>query len=82
MPQQRGDEREAPLRAKVGDVTWRKLNSKTGVPSALILDGPNPYIKGDEDTYSPHGYVMLEFNGKSIQETYLSPEGAAWPVPG
>ena len=78
MPQQRGDERNAPAQAKAGDVVWRKLAAKTGVPSALILDGPNPYITDDKDTYSPHGYLTLEFNGKEVHETYLSPDGEVW----
>lgn len=78
MPQQRGDEKTAPIDSKVGDVAWRILKAKTGVPSALILDGPNPDIKGDEQSYSPHGYVTIEFNGKKLHETYFSPEGTKW----
>jgi hypothetical protein len=75
MPQRRGDEVNAPLDSANCGVTWRKLAAKPAVPSAVILDGPNPYIKGEEDTYSPHGYVSLELRGKKLHETYWTPDG-------
>ena len=76
MPQRRGKETSAPVDAQKGDVAWRKLAAKPGiVPSAVILDGPNPYIKGEEKTYSPHGYVTLEFDGKKLHESCFLPDG-------
>jgi predicted phosphodiesterase len=75
MPQRRGSEQNAPVDLEKCGVTWRRLPKKTGVPSAVILDGPNPYIKKEEDTYAPHGYVTLKFTGKNLHESYLTPEG-------
>jgi predicted phosphodiesterase len=75
MPQQRGDEKKAPIDSQIGEVAWRKLAAKTAVPSAIILDGPNPYINGSEATYSPHGYMTIELSGKKLHETYLLPDG-------
>jgi predicted phosphodiesterase len=75
MPQRRGKEKTAPVDLEKCGVTWRKLAAKPGVPSAVILDGPNPYIKGEEETYSPHGYVSLQFSDKKLHECYWTPEG-------
>jgi predicted phosphodiesterase len=75
MPQRRGAEKEAPVDLEKCGVTWRKLPAKLGVPSAVILDGPNHFIKGDEKTYSPHGYVTLRFAGKALHESYVTPDG-------
>ena len=45
------------------------------VPDSWILDGPNPYIKGEETKFSPHGYVMLEFDGDHLIETVRDADG-------
>lgn len=47
-----------------------------GGPSSLFLDGPNPYIKGQEKDYSPNGYMTLGFTGGKIHETVCDPDGA------
>jgi hypothetical protein len=75
MPQRRGEERNAPAEAQKGDAIWRRLPAKLGIPSALVLDGRNAYIKGKEDTYSPHGYITLEFNGPDLHESVFLPDG-------
>jgi hypothetical protein len=76
MPQRRGKEKKAPVDAQKGDAVWRKLAAKPGVaPSGVILDGRNAYIKGEEDTFSPHGYVTLQFSGKKLHESYFLPDG-------
>jgi len=75
MPQRRGSEKNAPVDSEKCGVTWRKLVAKPGVPSAVIADGKNPYIKDEEDTYGPHGYVTLQFSGKKLHESYLTPDG-------
>ena len=46
------------------------------IPDALVLDGPNQYITGEETSFTPHGYVRLRFDGDQLFETYLNPEGA------
>lgn len=76
MPQRRGDETNAPAEEKKGDAIWRRLpEKKPGIPSALVLDGRNAFIKGKEDTYSPHGYITLEFNGANLHESVFLPDG-------
>jgi hypothetical protein len=44
-------------------------------PGALVLDGPNPYIKGEEASFTPHGFVTLEFDDDRLVERFLDPDG-------
>jgi len=55
--------------------SWREV-SKAGVPGAWSLDGPNRYVVGHADKYSPHGYVSLHFDGPVIRESVHSPDGS------
>lgn len=55
--------------------TWVRLASKNLVPGGELLDGQNPYIHGHESEYGPHGYAVLEFDGPSLNETIVDPEG-------
>jgi hypothetical protein len=76
MPQRRGVEKVAPVEDRKGDAVWRRLpERKPGIPSALVLDGPNAFIKGKENTYGPHGYITLEFDGAKLHESVLLPDG-------
>jgi hypothetical protein len=43
---------------------------------AVVLEGPNPYISGEEEKFSPHGYAVLMFDGPHLTEQVLSPTGA------
>ncbi len=53
---------------------WRRLvHGKT--PDALILDGPNPYVRDDPRSYGPNGHLSLELNGGAITETVHAPDG-------
>jgi hypothetical protein len=51
------------------------LPEKSFAPAAVLLDGPNEYISENPDAYSPHGFALLEFEGKKAFETYFSPGG-------
>jgi len=76
MPQRRGDEKRAAVEDRKGDAIWRRLTEKkSGIPCALVLDGRNAFIKGKEDTYSPHGYITLEFNDVHLHESVFLPDG-------
>jgi hypothetical protein len=55
---------------------WMRLNSKNLVPGAQVLDGQNPYIRGHEREYGPHGYVALEFDGPRLNEVVLDADGS------
>lgn len=54
---------------------WRKLPAAGLVPGALILDAPNPYIKGEEEKYGANGFVTLELDGPRAHEVVLAPDG-------
>jgi F420-dependent methylenetetrahydromethanopterin dehydrogenase len=58
-----------------GDYKWRRLDAKNLVPSGIILDGPNPYVKDHEHEYQPHGYLTLEFDNDRLKEIYRLPDG-------
>jgi hypothetical protein len=57
--------------------TWLKFDSKGAVPAAVLLDGPNSYIKGHESEYLPHGYVTLEFDNQKLRETFYLADGTS-----
>jgi len=52
-----------------------RLDSKNLVPGAQVLNGQNPYIRGHEKEYGPHGYVTLEFDGPKLTETVRDADG-------
>ena len=54
---------------------WRQV-AGAGVPSGWALDGPNRYIVGESEKYSPHGFVNLYFDGPVIREAVHAPDGA------
>jgi hypothetical protein len=57
---------------------WVKLPAQpSGVPAAKLLDGPNFWVTEDPMKYSPHGFVVLEFDGDSAFETYKTPNNIA-----
>ncbi len=67
----------APVEAAAGDrATWRRLPGRDLVPSAIVLDGPNPYVAGKEERYGPHGYMTLELAGPRLTEVVHAPDGA------
>jgi hypothetical protein len=52
---------------------WLILPAQPHVPGARLLDGPNFWIPGDTEGFSPHGYVFLEFDGDTLWEIYRTP---------
>jgi len=58
------------------DFHWQRLSKidNQRIPSALVLDGTNEFMPGEEKRYSPHGYVTLEFAGDDCVENYLLPD--------
>ena len=55
---------------------WYQFDSADYVPGGVVLDGPNPYVKGHEDSYGPNGYVTVELKGRAVHERYLAADGA------
>lgn len=65
-------------RANADGTSWRRLDQKAdqtlkfkekGVPASVILDGPNPFVRGEEDRYGPQGYMSIELVGGKIIES-------------
>jgi hypothetical protein len=67
--------RPKPLGPAVATRQFRRLEGANGVPGAWILDGPNPYITGEEKKFTPHGYLTLVFEPARIVETVHDADG-------
>jgi hypothetical protein len=73
-----GEVMKAPVEKTVAPITWRRLDpdpDKPWAPRALVLDGRNPYVKGREDDFGPHGYMTLHFDGSNLKECVFLPDG-------
>jgi hypothetical protein len=58
---------------------WRLCDAVTvqgnPLPAAVVLEGRNEFIKGEEDKFSPHGYAVLVFDGDHLDEEVRSATG-------
>lgn len=45
------------------------------LPGAIVLEGRNEFIVGEEDRFSPHGYVVLTLDGSTLREEVRDPRG-------
>jgi hypothetical protein len=52
---------------------WLILPAQPYAPKAQLLDGPNFWIPQDTEGFSPHGFVLLDFDGDTVWETYRVP---------
>jgi hypothetical protein len=68
--------REGSLGVAPAKPAWVLLASKNLLPGGELLDGQNPYIRGHESEYGPHGYAVLEFDGPRLNESIIDPEGS------
>jgi hypothetical protein len=66
---------DAPDEKKLAGITWKRLAGNSDAPGCLVLDGPNPLVKGEEKKFGPHGYLTLEFNGPELIERVHLPDG-------
>ena len=48
--------------------SWERLGATAESPACLVLDGPNPLVKGEESRFGPHGYLTLAFDGPQLIE--------------
>ncbi|MGJ4953549.1 metallophosphoesterase family protein [Bradyrhizobium sp. HKCCYLS20291] len=82
MPQARdltkGLPRSAHSRYAAAD--WRVCDEMAVGPTvlsrAVVLEGPNPFITGEEEKFTPHGYSVLEFDGPHLREDVRDANGA------
>jgi len=42
---------------------------------AAVLEGPNQFIVGEEEKFTPHGYAVLNFDGAHLEEEIRSATG-------
>jgi hypothetical protein len=59
---------------------WRVCAEKTVgsnvLSRAVVLEGPNPFITGEEEKFTPHGFSVLEFDGPHLREDVRNAQGA------
>jgi hypothetical protein len=67
--------KEAEAERRVTGIAWKRLAPTAEAPSCLVLDGPNPLVKGEEEKFGPHGYLTLEFDGPTLIERVHLPDG-------
>jgi hypothetical protein len=81
MPQSRAKTYDLPSAPGPNKADWRlapQLLDPTGArlaPPSLVLEGPNPYIPGEQDLFSPHGYAVLTFDGPRLIEQVMDADG-------
>ena len=58
---------------------WRRspacIKAGRELPSAVVLDGPNPYIITEAEKFTPHGYAVLTLDGPMLKEEVRDPAG-------
>jgi hypothetical protein len=71
--------RQAPTEAAKSYIAWHRVEAdpanKPGVPRSLIMDGPNPDCGSRQDDFVPHAYMTLDFQGPTLTERVLLPDG-------
>ena len=59
----------------VANTVWKRVTVTSESPGAIVLDGPNMTMDKakDQQKFSPHGFMTLEFKGdKLIEKVFLS----------
>jgi hypothetical protein len=69
------DVKNAPTERTVGTIMWKRLGATELSPACLVLDGPNPDIKGEEEKFVPHGFMTIDFNGATLIERVWLADG-------
>ncbi|CAN5253552.1 hypothetical protein BH10PLA2_BH10PLA2_14220 [soil metagenome] len=81
MPQSRKATRDLPRANEPAylKAQWRRssaqMNADNNLPSCVVLEGQNPFIVGEEEKFSPHGYAVLTLDGRQLREQVLDPHG-------
>ncbi|MBN8987926.1 MAG: metallophosphoesterase [Rhizobiales bacterium] len=82
MPQARDLTRGLPRATdpRYAAADWRVCAEKTVgsnvLSRAVVLEGPNPFITGEEEKFTPHGFSVLEFDGPHLHEDVRDAKGA------
>ena len=56
-------------------VAARREDTGLIIPSAKVLEGPNKFIIGEEEKFSPHGYAVLSIEGRRLTEQVCDADG-------
>jgi hypothetical protein len=81
MPDSRASTRNLPQAGEpiYNRAEWRRSGAQTKegnlLPDVVVLEGPNEFITGEEEKFSPHGYAVLNFDGPFLTEQVLNPRG-------
>jgi hypothetical protein len=68
--------RDAPVERRVNaDTAWKRIPPLGDRPSCVILDGPNPDVRGEEHRFGPHGYMTLDLDGPELVERVFLSDG-------
>lgn len=70
-----GDDPKRPT--GVANTTWKRVTVTPESPGAIILDGPNLTMEKpkDQQKFSPHGFMTLEFKGDTLVEKAFLSDG-------
>jgi hypothetical protein len=75
IPAPRTQVMDARAERRQDGIAWKRLAADIDSPSCLVLDGPNPLVRGEEQKFGPHGYVTLAFDGPRLTERVHLPDG-------
>jgi hypothetical protein len=67
--------KQASTEKQIGPYMLKRMSQTSDSPSCLVLDGPNPDIRGEEEKFVPHGYMTLELRGPLLIEHVLLADG-------
>jgi hypothetical protein len=82
MPQARDLTKDLPRAtdARYAAADWRvcaeKPMDRNVLSRAVVLEGSNPFITGEEERFAPHGFCVLEFDGPHLREDVRDATGS------
>jgi hypothetical protein len=62
----------------VKDIVWKRVTVTPESPGAIVLDGPNMTMEKskDQQKFSPHGFMTLQFQGNELVEKVFLSDGS------
>lgn len=69
--------RDTAVGAKGNLYQWIHLKLRPHAPEAMLFDGPNFWVTAAPESYSPHGWALLELDGPAAWESYRTPDNIA-----
>jgi hypothetical protein len=80
MPESRNKTVGLPSAPELDRADWRRIPAKkdangNGIPGAVVLEGPNPYLGDEAEKFLPHGFGTLVLDGARLTEYVRDCEG-------